>query len=47
MRVLMIGNMKQMEFLYSWMEISTEVFEIDLVVSEDATSLIFISCAVS
>ena len=44
MRVLMIGNMKQMEFLYSWMEISTEVFEIDLVVSEDATSSDLFSC---
>lgn len=35
MRALLIGNMKQMEFLYSWMELSTEVFEIEMVVSED------------
>lgn len=38
MRALLIGSMGQMEFLYSWMELSTEEFEIDTIVSEDGTT---------
>lgn len=43
-QTLLIGNMEQMEVLYKWLQCSNETFEINMVISENATSSEYFTC---
>lgn len=40
----LIGNMKDMEYLYQWLQVSNEIFEVNMIFSEDDISSEVFTC---
>lgn len=46
MRILLIGDMKKMDGLYHWLEISSECFEVELIISENELTSAYYTCPI-
>ena len=46
MRTLLIGDMERLDRLYHWLELSTELFDVELILSENELTSKYYSCPV-
>ena len=46
MRTLLIGDMKRIERFYHWLDLSTEFFEVELIISENELSSKYYNCPI-